>query len=68
MIPSAVAHEVTLALHDFLATGFGPSNPALASVLDDFLAEPENLVKGPYLLRSKDVPSKRFAHVAQILN
>ena len=49
MIPSTVAHEVTRALHDFLATGFGPSNPALASVLDDFLAEPENLVKGPYL-------------------
>ena len=49
MIPSTVAHEVTRALHDFLATGFGPSNPALATVLDDFLAEPENLVKGPYL-------------------
>ena len=29
--------------------GFGPSNPALAGVLDDFLAEPENLAKGPYL-------------------
>ena len=49
MIPSTVAHEVTRALHDFLATGFGPSNPALATVLDDFLAQPENLVKGPYL-------------------
>ena len=32
MIPSTVAHEVTRALHDFLATGFGPSNPALAAV------------------------------------
>ena len=49
MIPSIVAQEITRALHDFLATGFGPSNPALATVLDDFLAEPENLVKGPYL-------------------
>ena len=49
MIPSTVAHEVARALRDFLATGFGPSNPALATVLDDFLAEPENVVKGPYL-------------------
>ena len=56
MIPSVVAHEVTRALQDFLATGFGPSNPALAHVLDDFLAEDENLVKGPYL--SIALPSK----------
>ena len=49
MIPSVVAHEVTCALQDFLATSFGPSNPPLAHVLDDFLAEQENLVKGPYL-------------------
>ena len=27
MIPSVVAHEVARALQDFLATGFGPSNP-----------------------------------------
>ena len=49
MIPSVVAHEVARALRDFLGTGFGPPNPPLAHVLDDFLAEQENLVKGPYL-------------------
>ena len=49
MIPSVVADEVTGALRDFLATGFGPSNPALAHVIDDFLAEAGNLAKGPYL-------------------
>ena len=49
MIPSVVAAEVTGALGDFLATGFGPSNPALAHVIDDFLAQPDNLAKGPYL-------------------
>ena len=32
MIPSVVAAEVAGALRDFLATGFGPSNPALTSV------------------------------------
>ena len=49
MIPSVVAAEVADALGDFLATGFGPSNAALAHVVDDFLARPENLAKGPYL-------------------
>ena len=49
MIPSVVADEVTGALRDFLATGFGPSNPALAHVIDDFLAQAGNLAKGPYL-------------------
>ena len=54
MIPSTVAAEVTGALQDFLATGFSPSNPALAGVVDDFLADAENLAKGPYL--SIDLP------------
>ena len=49
MIPSVVAAEVTGALRDFLTTGFGPSNPALAHVVDEFLADPEDLAKGPYL-------------------
>ena len=49
MIPSVVASEVTGALRDFLTTGFGPPSPELASVVDDFHADPENLVKGPYL-------------------
>ncbi len=49
MIPTVVAAEVVHALRDFLVTGFKPSNPALASVIDDFLAVRENLVRGPYL-------------------
>ena len=57
MIPSTLAAEVTGALQDFLATGFGPSNPALATVVDDFLADPDNLCKGPYL--SVDLPYQR---------
>lgn len=59
MIPSTLAAEVTRALEDFLATGFGPSNPAFASVMDDFLGEGDNLVKGPYL--SIDLPFQRAA-------
>ena len=49
MIPTVVADEVVHALRDFLVTGFTPSTPDLASVIDDFLAEPANLVRGPYL-------------------
>ena len=49
MIPSIVAEEVVHALRDFLLTGFKPSNPELAGVIDDFLSEPANLARGPYV-------------------
>ena len=49
MIPNVVAAELAHALRDFLVTGFTPSNPELASVIDNFLAEPANLTRGPYL-------------------
>ena len=57
MIPSTLAAEVGGALQDFLATGFGPSNAALSSVVDDFLADADNLLKGPYL--SVELPFQR---------
>ncbi len=60
MIPSTLAAEVIDALTDFLATGFGPANPVLATVMDDFLAQTDNLVKGPYL--SIDLP---FQHAPE---
>ena len=59
MIPSTLATEVTDALKDFLTTGFGPSDPALASVMDAFIADDVNLVKGPYL--SVALPFQRRA-------
>ncbi len=57
MIPSTLAAEVAAAIQDFLATGFGPSNPALSGVVDDFLADTDNLLKGPYL--SVELPFQR---------
>lgn len=57
MIPSTLAAEVANALKDFLITGFGPSNPALATVMDDFIADGHSLVKGPYL--SIELPFER---------
>ena len=49
MIPSVVAAEVEEALRDFLVTSFSPSNPSLASLIEDFANDRENFVKGPYL-------------------
>jgi len=60
MIPSTLAAEVTGALQGFLSTGFGPSNRALSSAVDDFLARTVNLTKGPYL--SVDLP---FQHAPE---
>ena len=57
MIPSTLAAEVADALQDFLATGFGPSNSALSGVVDDFLDDTDNLLKGPYL--SVELPFQR---------
>ena len=60
MIPSTLAAEVTDALEDFLSTGFGPSNSALSGVVEQFLADTDNLFKGPYL--SVDLP---FRHAPE---
>ncbi len=60
MLPSTLAAEVTDALEDFLSTGFGPSNPALSGVVQQFLADTDNLFKGPYL--SVDLP---FRHAPE---
>ena len=49
MIPSVIASEVEEALVSFLATQFQPSNAALSGVIDEFLVERDNVIKGPYL-------------------
>ena len=49
MIPSLVASEVEQALRDFLTTQFQPSNPELSGIIDNFLSDRSNLLKGPYL-------------------
>ena len=49
MIPSIVGFEVQRALRDFLATEFQPSNAQLSDLIDQFLEDETNLLKGPYL-------------------
>ena len=57
MIPSLVASEVEGALRDFLSTQFRPSNPELSDIIENFLADRNNLLKGPYL--SIELPFQR---------
>ena len=49
MIPSLVASEVATGLCDFLTTQFRPANAALKDILDDFIRDQTNFIKGPYL-------------------
>ena len=49
MIPSVVSFEIQEALRDFLATEFRPSNSEMSDLIDRFLSDDSNLIKGPYL-------------------
>ena len=49
MLPSVVAWEILRSLKDFIASGFRPSNQEFSKSVDNFLEDPENLAKGPYI-------------------
>ncbi len=49
MIPSALARQLEQGLADFLRFSFWSSTPGMKHVVDDLLAEPGALVKGPYV-------------------
>ena len=49
MIPSIVASEVRTSLQDFLRTTFHHSTHSFEKLMDNFLADPENCFKGPYV-------------------
>ncbi|TLF45936.1 DEAD/DEAH box helicase [Halomonas urmiana] len=75
MLPSIVAHELQLSLHDYLRAAFPISTPHFrgdddqgeTALIDRFLATPGKLLKGPYL--SLGLPFRRddrdlpFRHV-----
>lgn len=75
MLPSLVAHELKLSLHDYLRAAFPISTPYFrgdgqqgeTALIDRFLESPGKLVKGPYL--SLGLPFRRddnpppFVHV-----
>lgn len=49
MIPSVLAGQLKQGVEDFLRTTFPITNPFFHNMLDQFLANKENLFKGPYL-------------------
>jgi DEAD/DEAH box helicase domain-containing protein len=49
MIPSVLAQHVEQGIKDFLRTTFPVTTPLFSKILENFLAEPGNVFKGPYL-------------------
>lgn len=49
MIPAAVAWQLRQGLSDYLRYAFRSRTPGMTAVIDDLLAEPEALLKGPYV-------------------
>ena len=49
MIPSVLAGHVEQGIKDFLRTTFPITTPFFSNILEDFLAEPGNVFKGPFL-------------------
>ncbi len=49
MIPSVLAQHVEQGIKDFLRTTFPVTTPCFSDILNNFLDEPGNLFKGPYL-------------------
>ena len=49
MLPSALAHDVTEGLKNFIITGFETPTPHFQGIFSRFVEEPGNLYKGPYL-------------------
>ncbi len=49
MQPLIVAGELTQGVADFLKTAFPSTTPGFAGLVERFLEQPDNLIKGPYL-------------------
>ena len=63
MIPSIVAHELISSLRGFIKEGFQPSNDPLHDLIDEFLAHPDSLIKGPYIELS--LPFKKALDIGE---
>ena len=49
MIPSIVATQVRNCVSDYLRTTFRPTTPGFEGLLERFIAEPDNIGRGPYI-------------------
>ena len=49
MLPCTLAHDITEGLKNFIVTGFETPSPFFQGIFQDFVEQPGNLYKGPYL-------------------
>jgi len=49
VIPSVVATQVRNCVSDYLHTTFRPTTPGFEGLMDRFLADPDNICRGPYI-------------------
>jgi DEAD/DEAH box helicase domain-containing protein len=57
MLPSLLARQVRIGVEDQLRASFAPSTKSFEHIIDRFIAEPEALLKGPWL--SLEMPFRR---------
>ena len=63
MQPLIVAQQVTTGVADFLRTAFPSTTPGFVGLLERFLAERDNILKGPYL--TVPLPFRKQANAGQ---
>ena len=49
LLPSIIASELEQVAADAIRTAFHPTSPGCAGLIDRFLPDPEQLLKGPYV-------------------
>ena len=54
ILPFDLAQQAKTAVDEVLRASYRPSTPAFSNLIDDFVQEPDNLFRGPYL--SLDLP------------
>ena len=57
MLPSLLARQVRVGVEDQLRASFAPSTRSFEHIIDRFIAEPDSLLKGPWL--SLEMPFRR---------
>ena len=54
ILPLSLTEQAKTAVEEVLRASYRPSTPAFSGLIDDFVQDPDNLVRGPYL--SLDLP------------
>jgi DEAD/DEAH box helicase domain-containing protein len=68
MIPSVVASQIKNCVADYLRTTFHPTTSGFENLIHDFLREPDQYYKGPYIslglpFQASDSPSEPFPEI-----